>query len=158
MAVLKVRLVSCFRVDNNHLLLLMIHVFRENEEQLFKVKTAFYTITFWLSPLCRACCLMKCCKAASHLLTALTTTWRRNIQPLKTMRNNLYTLFSTIVEIYTKEIFTFVFRCWKWARVTWRGTCSRFTCCWPIVTSIYLGRVKTCSGFYLCICFCKCRL
>lgn len=25
------------RVDNNHLLLLMIHVFRENEEQLFKV-------------------------------------------------------------------------------------------------------------------------
>uniref|UniRef100_A0A8C9JGP9 Pleckstrin homology and RUN domain containing M2 n=1 Tax=Panthera tigris altaica TaxID=74533 RepID=A0A8C9JGP9_PANTA len=26
-----------FRVDNNHLLLLMIHVFRENEEQLFKV-------------------------------------------------------------------------------------------------------------------------
>lgn len=32
---------SCFRVDNNHLLLLMIHVFRENEEQLFKVKTIF---------------------------------------------------------------------------------------------------------------------
>lgn len=29
---------SYFRVDNNHLLLLMIHVFRENEEQLFKVK------------------------------------------------------------------------------------------------------------------------
>lgn len=28
---------SCHRVDNNHLLLLMIHVFRENEEQLFKV-------------------------------------------------------------------------------------------------------------------------
>uniref|UniRef100_A0A8C9REH1 Pleckstrin homology domain-containing family M member 2 n=1 Tax=Scleropages formosus TaxID=113540 RepID=A0A8C9REH1_SCLFO len=27
----------CFRVDNNHLLLLMIHVFRENEEQLFKM-------------------------------------------------------------------------------------------------------------------------
>lgn len=27
----------CHRVDNNHLLLLMIHVFRENEEQLFKV-------------------------------------------------------------------------------------------------------------------------
>uniref|UniRef100_A0A671UL66 Pleckstrin homology domain-containing family M member 2 n=1 Tax=Sparus aurata TaxID=8175 RepID=A0A671UL66_SPAAU len=27
-----------FKVDNNHLLLLMIHVFRENEEQLFKVK------------------------------------------------------------------------------------------------------------------------
>ncbi|XP_064350105.1 pleckstrin homology domain-containing family M member 2 isoform X1 [Camelus dromedarius] len=26
-----------FRVDNNHLLLLMIHVFRENEEQLFKM-------------------------------------------------------------------------------------------------------------------------
>ncbi|KAM3617440.1 uncharacterized protein V6R79_006178 [Siganus canaliculatus] len=26
-----------FKVDNNHLLLLMIHVFRENEEQLFKV-------------------------------------------------------------------------------------------------------------------------
>lgn len=26
-------------MDNNHLLLLMIHVFRENEEQLFKVKT-----------------------------------------------------------------------------------------------------------------------
>lgn len=25
------------RVDNNHLLLLMIHVFRENEEQLFRV-------------------------------------------------------------------------------------------------------------------------
>lgn len=30
---------SYFRVDNNHLLLLMIHVFRENEEQLFKVTT-----------------------------------------------------------------------------------------------------------------------
>uniref|UniRef100_A0A8D2I4P5 Pleckstrin homology and RUN domain containing M2 n=1 Tax=Urocitellus parryii TaxID=9999 RepID=A0A8D2I4P5_UROPR len=28
---------SEFRVDNNHLLLLMIHVFRENEEQLFKM-------------------------------------------------------------------------------------------------------------------------
>uniref|UniRef100_A0A8C4EQZ2 Pleckstrin homology domain-containing family M member 2 n=1 Tax=Dicentrarchus labrax TaxID=13489 RepID=A0A8C4EQZ2_DICLA len=28
---------SYFRVDNNHLLLLMIHVFRENEEQLFKM-------------------------------------------------------------------------------------------------------------------------
>lgn len=41
MAVLKVCLLSYFRVDNNHLLLLMIHVFRENEEQLFKVKTAF---------------------------------------------------------------------------------------------------------------------
>lgn len=26
-----------FRVDNNHLLLLMIHVFRENEEQLFRM-------------------------------------------------------------------------------------------------------------------------
>lgn len=37
---------SYFRVDNNHLLLLMIHVFRENEEQLFKVKTAFYTVIF----------------------------------------------------------------------------------------------------------------
>lgn len=51
---LKVRLVSCFRVDNNHLLLLMIHVFRENEEQLFKVKTAFFysyirTVTSLLS-------------------------------------------------------------------------------------------------------------
>lgn len=33
-----------FRVDNNHLLLLMIHVFRENEEQLFKVQSLFY---FW---------------------------------------------------------------------------------------------------------------
>lgn len=30
--------VCLYRVDNNHLLLLMIHVFRENEEQLFKVK------------------------------------------------------------------------------------------------------------------------
>uniref|UniRef100_A0A3P9A7S8 Pleckstrin homology domain containing, family M (with RUN domain) member 2 n=1 Tax=Esox lucius TaxID=8010 RepID=A0A3P9A7S8_ESOLU len=30
-------LCGCFRVDNNHLLLLMIHVFRENEEQLFKM-------------------------------------------------------------------------------------------------------------------------
>ncbi|NXK88458.1 PKHM2 protein, partial [Formicarius rufipectus] len=29
---------SEFRVDNNHLLLLMIHVFRENEEQLFRVR------------------------------------------------------------------------------------------------------------------------
>lgn len=29
--------VFIFRVDNNHLLLLMIHVFRENEEQLLKV-------------------------------------------------------------------------------------------------------------------------
>ncbi|NXY22936.1 PKHM2 protein, partial [Atrichornis clamosus] len=28
---------SEFRVDNNHLLLLMIHVFRENEEQLFRM-------------------------------------------------------------------------------------------------------------------------
>uniref|UniRef100_A0A8C5K747 Pleckstrin homology domain-containing family M member 2 n=2 Tax=Jaculus jaculus TaxID=51337 RepID=A0A8C5K747_JACJA len=28
---------SEFRVDNNHLLLLMLHVFRENEEQLFKM-------------------------------------------------------------------------------------------------------------------------
>lgn len=27
------------RVDNNHLLLLMIHVFRENEEQLFRVSS-----------------------------------------------------------------------------------------------------------------------
>lgn len=40
--VLIVCLMSCFRVDNNHLLLLMIYVFRENEEQLFKVKTAFF--------------------------------------------------------------------------------------------------------------------
>lgn len=30
--------VSLHRVDNNHLLLLMIHVFRENEEQLFRVR------------------------------------------------------------------------------------------------------------------------
>lgn len=37
---------SYFRVDNNHLLLLMIHVFRENEEQLFKVKTAFLRLYF----------------------------------------------------------------------------------------------------------------
>ena len=29
---------SLHRVDNNHLLLLMIHVFRENEEQLFRVR------------------------------------------------------------------------------------------------------------------------
>lgn len=62
------------------------------------------------------------------------------------------------MERYTKEIFMFVFRCWKWAQVTWRVTCSRFTCCWPIVTSIYLGRVKTCSGFYSCIRFWKCSL
>lgn len=33
-------------MDNNHLLLLMIHVFRENEEQLFKVKTFFVLILF----------------------------------------------------------------------------------------------------------------
>lgn len=31
-------LLSLHRVDNNHLLLLMIHVFRENEEQLFRVR------------------------------------------------------------------------------------------------------------------------
>lgn len=37
---------SRFRVDNNHLLLLMIHVFRENEEQLFKVKTDGLFICF----------------------------------------------------------------------------------------------------------------
>lgn len=48
MAVLKVCLMSDFRVDNNHLLLLMIHVFRENEEQLFKVKTAFYMVILLL--------------------------------------------------------------------------------------------------------------
>lgn len=30
--------VCLHRVDNNHLLLLMIHVFRENEEQLFRVR------------------------------------------------------------------------------------------------------------------------
>lgn len=32
-----------FRVDNNHLLLLMIHVFRENEEQLYKVNTEIHS-------------------------------------------------------------------------------------------------------------------
>lgn len=36
----------CFRVDNNHLLLLMIHVFRENEEQLFKVRAQKLTGLF----------------------------------------------------------------------------------------------------------------
>lgn len=36
-----------------------------------------------------------------------------------------------------------VFRCWEWAQVTWRETCSPSTCCWLIVTSIYLGRVKS---------------
>lgn len=63
--------VSLHRVDNNHLLLLMIHVFRENEEQLFRVRWAQLAGVTLIDLLQRACSACVSCVLRTPLSTQM---------------------------------------------------------------------------------------